>query len=144
MSQKKEIARIKIDTNTAYDNYCKYNKVGQELSNESLLINKIIIDANINILTAKRRRRILQAKHNALSEYGTLAYNMPPPILFHQEIISDPALSRVKKFSDFRIKSFPLDRLTKIKNSKNLKDRLTEEENIKKIVYETYEKFSFL
>ena len=43
------------------------------------------------------------------------------------------ALSRVKNYTDFIIQPFPLDRLTKIKNSTSLKPRVNEEHRIKKL-----------
>jgi hypothetical protein len=54
------------------------------------------------------------------------------------------ALSRVKNVKDFLIPPFPLDRLTKIKNSKMLEIGVNEEKRIYQIVNKTHEKYQFL
>jgi ATP-dependent DNA helicase PIF1 len=58
--------------------------------------------------------------------------------------ISFVALSRVKNYKDFLIQPFPLDRLTKIKNSKLLNERVNEEIRIKEIVDITLNQYQFL
>ena len=54
------------------------------------------------------------------------------------------ALSRVRKFTDFLIKSFCLDRLIKIKNSIMLKPRQDEEKRIEYLIIQTLSNFEFL
>ena len=54
------------------------------------------------------------------------------------------ALSRVKKFNDFLIQPFTLDRLTKIKNSTSLAPRIKEEKRILTLVEKTINKFTEL
>ena len=54
------------------------------------------------------------------------------------------ALSRVKNVKDFLIHPFPLDRLTKILNSKMLEIRVNVEKRIYQIVNKTHEKYQFL
>ena len=47
------------------------------------------------------------------------------------------ALSRVKKFKDFIINSFPLDRISKIKDSTSLKPRVLEEKRKETLIDKT-------
>ena len=54
------------------------------------------------------------------------------------------ALSRVRKFTDFLIKPFCLDRLIKIKNSIMLKPRQDEEKRIENLITLTLSNFYFL
>jgi ATP-dependent DNA helicase PIF1 len=54
------------------------------------------------------------------------------------------ALSRVKNYKDFIVQPFPLDRLTKIKNSTSLKPRVSEEHRMKKIIDDTLLNYHFL
>ncbi len=54
------------------------------------------------------------------------------------------ALSRVKKFNDFLIQPFTLDRLTKIKNSTSLAPRVKEEKRKHTVVEKTINKYSNL
>ena len=54
------------------------------------------------------------------------------------------ALSRVKKFKDFIIKSFPLDRISKIKDSTSLKPRVLEEKRIETLIGKTKTDFKGL
>ena len=54
------------------------------------------------------------------------------------------ALSRLKKFHDFIIYPFTLERLKKLSNAKNLQPRLDEEKRIQAIELQTQEKYNFL
>jgi ATP-dependent DNA helicase PIF1 len=54
------------------------------------------------------------------------------------------ALSRVKNYKDFLIEPFPLNRLTKIKNSNSLKPRVNEEKRMQIIVEKTLNIFNNL